>query len=183
MKCDITDLTVTVNQMTQIGDESNLVSICSPLFMTLKDGLQRAFEVFQSDEFVFIVKGEQLKSTMAEAVLISSKVHENVRSAPGNHRFEIEDENITLNNFVRFLDFIHSLVCDGLSGSERIAFLLPCKVLRNGGLAFLLLDSLGVSEDSKFRDFDSDHSASHFHEHSVDLIRMFHKSTLHEMLC
>jgi hypothetical protein len=69
----------------------------------------------QNEEFVFVVKGKELKSTVAEAVLISSKVHENLRSARGNHRFENEieienkDEHITLNDFVRFLDFNRSL--------------------------------------------------------------------------
>jgi hypothetical protein len=47
----------------------------SPMFVTLQDGLERLFEVMQSDDFYFVVNGEQLKSTIANAVLISSKIH------------------------------------------------------------------------------------------------------------
>jgi hypothetical protein len=53
--------------MTKIGDESNLVSVCSPLFVTLKDRLQRLCEAIESDEFIFVVKDGELKSTVAEA--------------------------------------------------------------------------------------------------------------------
>jgi hypothetical protein len=88
-----------------------------------------------------------------------------------------------LNDFIRFLDFIHSPVCDGFSESERISFLLICKYLGNEGLTFLLLDSLNVSKDSNFRYFNSNHCASHFHEYSMDLIRLLNKNTLHEILC
>jgi hypothetical protein len=168
--------------MTKFGDESNLVSVCSPLFVTLKDGLQRLCDAINSEEFVFIVKDGELKSTVAEAALISSKVHENLRFAPGNHRFQIEDENVTLNAFIRFLDFIHSPVCDRFSESEQTSFLLICKYLGNEGLTFLLLDSLNVSKDFDFSSFDSDRCASHFHEYSVDLIRVINKNTLHGIL-
>jgi hypothetical protein len=58
--------------MTKIGDESNLVSVCSPLFVTLKDGLQRLCELVESEEFIVIVKDGELKITVAEAALISS---------------------------------------------------------------------------------------------------------------
>jgi hypothetical protein len=128
--------------MRQIGEKSKLISVCSPLFVTLKDGINRLFEVLQSDEFVFVVKDEEVKITVSEAVLISSKVHDNLRSAPDNHRFEISGENITKQDFIRFLDFVHSAVCDEYSEPELISFLSICKVIGNESLTFLLLDSL-----------------------------------------
>jgi hypothetical protein len=183
----MTDLTFVVNQMTQICDESKLISVCSPLFVTLKDGLKRLFEVIGNDKFVFVVTGEEMKLTMSETVLISSKVHENFRSSLEYHTFDIEDANITLNDFFHFLDFVHSGSCDEFSEVERFSFLSICKVLGNEGLTFLLLDSLGSKVENRVNfltdsgmnsvdisinyNFNADHCASHFHEYSVDLIR------------
>jgi hypothetical protein len=42
---------------------------------------------------------------------------------------------------------------------------------------------LGVKETEVSRDFEVNHCASHFHEYSVELIRLLNKSTLHELLC
>jgi hypothetical protein len=50
--------------MRQIGEKSTLISVCSPLFVTLKDGLDRLFEVLQSDEFVFVVEDEEVNMTV-----------------------------------------------------------------------------------------------------------------------
>jgi hypothetical protein len=96
--------------MKQIPDKSKLISVCSPFFVTLTDGIDRLFEVLRNEEFIFVVKGEELKVTIAEAVLISSKVHKNLRSSPEHHRFEfvIEEEKITMKDLVRFIDFVHS---------------------------------------------------------------------------
>jgi hypothetical protein len=124
--------------------------------MTLKDGIDRLFEVLQNGEFIFVVKGEELKLTIAEAVLISSKVQENLRSAPEHHRFdfdiEIEEEKITIKDFVRFLDFVHSNDCSKYSESERTSFLFIYKALGNEGLTFLLIDSLRLKVEVKVED-------------------------------
>jgi hypothetical protein len=98
--------------MRQIREKSILISICSPFFVTLKDGIDQLFEVLQDEDFIFIVKDQEFKMTVAEAVSISSKVHKNLRSAPEHHQFEIEGENITMKDFVPFVDFVHSDVCD-----------------------------------------------------------------------
>jgi hypothetical protein len=50
----------------------------SPLFVALQDGFQRLLEGVESDEFQFIVNGHCLKSTVFEAILISSRIHENL---------------------------------------------------------------------------------------------------------
>jgi hypothetical protein len=192
--------------MKQIPEKSKLISVHSPFFVTLKDGIDRLFEVLQDEEFIFVVKGEELKLTIAESVLISSKVQENLRSAPEHHRFEVEtdEEKITKKDFIRFIDFVHSNDCSKYSESERKSFLFICKVLGNEGLTFLLIDSLRpkigfedegnyftqtgskeieVSEHFNFDNFEVNHCASHFHEYSVELIRLLNKSTLHEILC
>jgi hypothetical protein len=95
------------------------------------------------------VKGEELKLTITEAVFISSKVHENRRSTPEHHRFEIEEENITMKDFVHFIDFVHSNDCDKYSASERNSFLFLCQVLGNDCLTFLLLDSLSLKVEDE----------------------------------
>jgi hypothetical protein len=46
----------------------------SPVLVALQDGLERLFEVIQSDDFSFLVNGEQIKSTIAEAALISPTI-------------------------------------------------------------------------------------------------------------
>jgi hypothetical protein len=47
----------------------------SPVLVALQDGLERLFEAVQSDEFSFVVNGEEMKSTIAEAFLISPTIH------------------------------------------------------------------------------------------------------------
>jgi hypothetical protein len=169
--------------------------------VTLKDGIDQLFKVMQSDEFVFVVKDEERKITIAEAVLISSKVHENLRSAPENHRLAISEYTITKQDFICFLDLVHSDVCDDYSETELISFLLICKVIGNESLTFLLLDSLHLkvedqgncstnsesngmtlSQDFHYCTFDTNHCASHSHEYSVELLRLLNRSTLHEFL-
>jgi hypothetical protein len=103
----------------------------------------------QSDEFVFVVEDEEVNMTVWEAVLISSKVHENLRSAPDNHRFDISEYNITKKDFIRFLDLVHSDVCDDYSETELISFLSICKVIGNESLTFLLLDSLHLKVEDQ----------------------------------
>jgi hypothetical protein len=42
----------------------------SPFHAILQDGIHRLLEVIPNEEFTFIVKGEELKITLFEAVLI-----------------------------------------------------------------------------------------------------------------
>jgi hypothetical protein len=66
--------------MSQSGENARLN--VSPLFLTLQHGLERLFEVIQSEQFEFIVNGEELKITMAEAVLISPTIHQRLQFCP-----------------------------------------------------------------------------------------------------
>jgi hypothetical protein len=171
----------------------------SPLFITLQNGLERLLEVLQTDEFMFIVNGESQKSTVLEAVLISPKIHENLRSSPGSCTFCINDENITAKDFSRFLDFIHSRVFKGFSREEQLSFVSICELLGNDGLTFLLIESLrmiseengerreetsGTISDSKevyLSEIDVNHCASNFHFYSIELLRRLSKETLHNI--
>jgi hypothetical protein len=190
----MTNLTIgQLLQMNQITEKSKLISVYSPFFVTLKDGIDRLFEVLQNEEFIFVVKGEELKLTIAESVLISSKVHKALEFSPEHHQFELEEENITMNDFVHFIDFVHSNDCSKYSESDRKSFLLICQVLGNDGLTFLLIDSfrskVGDKDEgncftqSGMKEIEVNHCASHFYEYSVELIRLLNKSTLHEVLC
>jgi hypothetical protein len=183
--------------MKQISNHSKLISVYSPFFVTLKDGIDRLLEFFQNEEFIFVVQNEELKLTISEAILISSKVHENLKSSPKHHRFELklelEVEKITMNDFVHFIEFVHSNDCSKYSESERTSFLSICKILGNEGLTFLLIDSFRLKVDDncfpqsglkeiEFYEFEINQCASHFHEYSIELIRLLEKTTLHEIL-
>jgi hypothetical protein len=56
----------------------------SPFHAVLHDGIDRLFELLQPENFTFVVKGETLKSTLAEAVLISPTICEGLKSDPTN---------------------------------------------------------------------------------------------------
>jgi hypothetical protein len=45
------------------------------------------------------------------------------------------------------------------------------------------MKEIEISESFNFYKFEINHCASHFHEYSVELIRLLKKSTLHELLC
>jgi hypothetical protein len=62
--------------------------------VTLQDGLERLFEVIQSEEFKFIVNGEELKSPIAEAALISPTIHQQLRFCPEIRTFHIDDDQL-----------------------------------------------------------------------------------------
>jgi hypothetical protein len=96
----------------------------SPVLVVLQYGLERLFEAVQSEEFYFIVNDEELKSTLAEAVLISPTIHEELRSSPDFRTFRINDTKFTSNDFGRFLTFVHSQVMTDFSKSEQTSFLL-----------------------------------------------------------
>jgi hypothetical protein len=169
--------------MSQSGGEVHFSH--SPLFLALQDGFDRLFDVFQSDKFVFRVNGESVNTTVIEAVLISSKVHENLRSSPGACTFCINDTNITATNFRRFLEFVHSGVLSIFSREELLSFLSICGLLGNEQLTFLLIESQkmeSVEHSEPLKGQFCDHCASHFHSYSVDLLRRLSKSTLHNVV-
>jgi hypothetical protein len=159
----------------------------SPLFVTLHEGFERLLEVVPKDEFVFIVNGEAIVSTVTQAVLISPKIYETFRSCPGNCGFRINDEHITANDFRRFLDFVRSRVFDGFSDDERSSFLSISSLLGNDELTYLLimtLKSATMNESKVISNFviDANDCASQFYCYSIDLIRRIDRRMLHEIL-
>jgi hypothetical protein len=82
----------------------------SPFIVTLQNGYERMISVVKNESFVFVVNGEDVESNVIDAVLISTKVHESLRSTPGNFQFVINDENIIPTIFEHFLKFAHSRV-------------------------------------------------------------------------
>jgi hypothetical protein len=171
--------------MSQPGETARLDH--SPLFATFQDGFERLLEIAPSEKFFFVVNGESVESTVAQAILISPKVHERLRSAPGNGTFRIDDEHITANDFRRFLTFIGSRVFDGFSEEERSSFLSISGLLGNCQLTYLLIGTLGettVSDSTGFSrcEIDADHCASQLYSYSIEVIRRIERRMLHEIL-
>jgi hypothetical protein len=129
-----------------------------------------------------------LKSTIAEAALISPTIHQRLRFCLEIRTFRIDDDKLTSKTFSRFLDFVHSRLVTDFSREEQISFLSICGLLGNIRLTFLLLESLhGMSEDKKsavmdFGDIDANVCSSEFSDYSVAVIRWIDKGMLHEFL-
>jgi hypothetical protein len=169
--------------MSKAGAKPKLTA--SPMLVTLQDGLERLFEVVQSDDFYFLVNGEQLKSTIVETTLISSKIHKQLRSYPEIRTFRIDSDNLTAKDFLRFLEFIHSEVITGFSKEEQTSFLSICGLLGNTRLTFLLLESLHGfknEESDELSEIDSNVCAAKFCDYSIDLIKQIEKGILRKIL-
>jgi hypothetical protein len=160
----------------------------SPVLVALQDGLERLFEAVQSDEFYFVVNGEQMKSTIAEASLISPTIHQQLRSFPDIHTFRIDDTDFSAKHFSHFLEFVHSNIITGFSKEEQTSFLSICGHLGNTRLTFLLIDSLHYIESSQesaafdVLEIDADVCASNFYDYSVEMIKCIDKGMLHEIM-
>jgi hypothetical protein len=140
--------------------------------VALQDGFDRVLDCVQKDEFLFVVNGESIKSTVLGAVLLSPKIHENLRSVPGAFTFNIDDTRITANDFQAFLEFVHSRVLPEFSQQTQFSFVSICEHLGNDGLTSLMIGS------SK-----SEIDGSNFYCYSTEMIRRLNKRTLHELLC
>jgi hypothetical protein len=134
------------------------------------------------------VNGEELKSTIAEAALISPTIHQRLQFCPEIQTFRIDDDKLTLKDLSRFLDFVHSRLVTDFSREEQISFLSICGLLGNIRLTFLLLESLhGMSEDQKsavmeFGDIDANVCSAKFCGYSNEVIKRIEKGMLHEIL-
>jgi hypothetical protein len=159
----------------------------SPVFAVLHDGLERLFEVVESEDFYFLVNGEELKSTIAGPALISPKIHQQMRFSPEIRTFRIDDDSFTSKDFRRFIDFVRSLVMTGFSKEEQTSFLSICGRFENARLTFLLLESLHGLEDTSSNvlsicEIDGNICAANFSDYSLDLIKRIEKGILHEIL-
>jgi hypothetical protein len=83
-----------------------------------------------------------LKNTVFEAILISPKIHENLRFCPGCCMFYINDKSITTKDLSRFIDFVHSRLFERFSREEQHSFISICRLLGNERLTFFLIESL-----------------------------------------
>jgi hypothetical protein len=142
----------------------------SPFIITLQNGYERIF-----------------------SVLISTKVHENLQSIPGDFEFIVQDESITPTIFKRFLEFAHCHICDDFSRDEQQFFLRISVLLGNEPFMYLLLEGQrekvkknskieSSSQEINFEEIGADHCASHFFCYSVDLLRRLNKDILHRIL-
>jgi hypothetical protein len=166
------------------SEQKNKLNV-SPVLVTLQDGLERLFEAVQSDEFYFVVNGEEMKRIIAEASLISPTIHQQLRSFPDVHTFQIDDTGFSAKHFNRFLEFVHSNVIAGFSKEEQTSFLSICGHLGNTRLTFLLIESLHCFESSEesavlaISEIDADVCAAKFYDYSIELIKQVDKRMLH----
>jgi hypothetical protein len=141
-------------------------------------------EIVQSDRFTFVIHGSEFPSTVAEAVLFSSKVYDSLRSDVGSREFTISDETIDPALFGAFIQFARSRDCPDLPREQAICFLSLCRILGNEALATALLASLALAsaEAVSLRDCSIDYCACNFSNFSVEQLRSLDKSMLHNVL-
>jgi hypothetical protein len=97
-----------------------------PFYAILEDGLDRMFEVVKSEEFRFFVNGQALESTLAEAALISPRVHEALRFDRNSRTFAILDDTIDSKSFGIFLELVRSHDCVALPKDKKLSLLSIC---------------------------------------------------------
>jgi hypothetical protein len=112
----------------------------SPLHAILQDGLDRMLDIVKTDDFTFIVNGESFKSTIAEAILISPKVHEMLRFDLSVRSLTISgDDHINATSFGHFLKFVLSRECPPVPQDQQLPFLSRCRSVGNERLALVFL--------------------------------------------
>jgi hypothetical protein len=154
------------------------------------------------------VKGETMKSTLAEAVLISPIIFGNLQTNPMNREFHFSNDELSPKIFEQFIELIrhrdrnrnpdHGSI--NFSIEHKLDFLLVCRSLGNERLSLIFLDSIhsnhsnltstvnesqsnvsGMIEiDMKGEYYES--CASQFYSYSTDELRTLSKQTLHKIL-
>jgi hypothetical protein len=157
----------------------------SLLYAILEDGLSRMLEVVKTDDFTFYLNGQAFASTLAEAVLISPKVYQLLHSDSSIRTFTLKDAAVDQSCFSDFLELVRGRDLPALSADTALLFLPLSRLLRNEGLALVLLMSL-LSPSSATAvapcEANIDNCASKFHSYSVDTLRLLDKQTLHSLL-
>jgi hypothetical protein len=170
----------------------------SPFHAILQDGIDRLLELIPNEEFTFIVKGEEWKITLFEAVLISPIISERLKTDPLNHFFNAENDELEMKQFSSFVDFIRNREENTFSREDEIAILSICKLLGNENLFLLILGSFHCEVSSKsfsFKECEYESSkmknmyelsiedcASKFSSYSIDELRNVPKQMLHSLL-
>jgi hypothetical protein len=168
---------------------SNFSVEFSPFHRVVQDGIDRLLEFIPCEEFTFIVKGEQFKSTLSEAVLISPKICENLKIDPSNRTFDFSKSEIEVNQFSVFLNLIRNREELTFSREDEIIFLSVCKLIGNERLFLLIFGSFHCeiasnisSKSITFCNLNIEECASNFNSYSTDELRSLPKETLHKLL-
>jgi hypothetical protein len=149
----------------------------SPFHTVLQDGIDRLLEIVDPEEFEFIVNEEHLKSTLAEAVLISPIISERLKADPANHVFHFPTTVIESKQFSAFLDLIRNREEWKLSSENQAAFLSICNFLGNECLSLIFLQSISQTSEMNIED-----CAAAFSSYSVNELRNLSKEILHSLL-
>jgi hypothetical protein len=162
---------------------------CSPRTATLREGFERILDVFPIEPFIIFVNGEELKMSVVDAVLISPKIHQQLRCSPCNHSFGIQDERLTAKDIFRFVEFVHSDFWHDFSKEEQSSFISICSILGNRCLSLILMNRLqemnkGLKDEKDFflNEIDARYCALNFYSYSIDLLKLLDKSVFHEIL-
>jgi hypothetical protein len=172
----------------------------SPFHAVLQDGIDRLLELIPNEEFTFIVKGEELKITLFEAVLISPIISERLKTDPLNHFFNIESDELEMKQFSSFVDFILNREKFNYSRENEIIILSICKLLGNEILFLLILGSFHCEVSSQLfsskececeskssrmpniSELSIEDCALKFNLYSINELRHFPKQMLHSLL-
>jgi hypothetical protein len=170
----------------------------SPFHAILQDGIDRLLVLVPNEEFTFIVKGEELKIALFEAVLISPIILERFKIDPTNHFFHVESDEIEMKQFSSFVDFIRDREDFKLSREDEIVILSICKLLGNDKLSLLILECFhfGISmksfssnncesESSEMQnicEMNIEDCASKFNSYSTAELRNISKQMVHSLL-
>jgi hypothetical protein len=74
----------------------------SPFSALLRDGFDRMQEFVESEEFTFVVNGENFSVPLTEALLLSSKVCEIIRNEASCRSFRIDTGDVRSGEFGNF---------------------------------------------------------------------------------
>jgi hypothetical protein len=169
----------------------------SPFHAILQDGIDRLLELLPNEEFTFIVNGEQLKTTLSEAVLISPIISERLKTDPMNREFYIESDEIEIEmkQFSVFIDIIRNRNEWIFSTEDGIAILSICKLIGNDQLSLFVLGSVHCDISSKslslnvcksevmnISEKSVEDCASKFNSYSTEELRNIPKQLLHSLL-
>jgi hypothetical protein len=162
----------------------------TPFYAIVSDGFDRMLDVVETEEFTFSVNGSSVKSNVAEAVLISPKIHDLILNDRSIRSFVICDEKIKVEQIEKFLSFVRFRNCQSFLRDDAHSFLSLCRLFGNERLSVVFLTSIGsISSEMKvaeskidFVESDIDVCSSQFYRYSKDDIEMIEKATLHKLL-
>jgi hypothetical protein len=183
-----------MHDFSQMGD---VTLDFSPFHAAMLDGLDRVFKFLPAGPFRFTANGEDFETTQAEALALSPKVCEHLRSTPLNAVFEFPSGSIESNHFRLFLEFVRSRDCASLPRDRALMFLSISERVGNESLSLALLSSLnsdsiststiGSGPNSAVKNgplsvANIDCCASQFFLYSIDQLQCLDGRTLHRLL-